>query len=79
MQVSLHVRPLVREHAVHHRIAHRAVTSGPVVADDSVSLRAQTLDGSLRSEIQTMRDKVEKIHAKIVQPANNEQGVLNQK
>src|SRR5688500_19127059 len=41
-QVVLHVGPLVREHAVLHRVADLAVEPLPVVADHAVLLGAQS-------------------------------------
>src|SRR5688572_5112209 len=53
-KVTLDVRPFRGEHAVHHRVAHRAVAAQPVVADHAVLLRAQGLDGALRAEIEVV-------------------------
>src|SRR5262247_2366736 len=46
-EMLLHVGPFVREDAVHHGVADRAVAPQPVVADDAVLLRAERLDGAL--------------------------------
>src|SRR5688572_7529895 len=53
-QVVAHIGPLVREHAVHHRVADRAVAPRPVVADHAVLLRAQRFDGALRAEVEVV-------------------------
>src|SRR5262245_39240383 len=53
-QVALDVRPLGREHAVHHGVADGAVSARPVVADDAVLLRAERLDRALRAEIEVV-------------------------
>src|SRR6185436_3051585 len=54
LQMPLHIRPLVRQHAVHHRVADAAVAPRPVVADDAVLLRAERLDRALRAEIEVV-------------------------
>src|SRR4051812_24819210 len=48
------VRPLGRQHAVHHSIAHRTVAPGPVVPDDAVFFRAERLDRALGAEIEVV-------------------------
>src|SRR5688572_15692163 len=40
LEMFLHARPLVPQHAVHHRVADAAVAPRPVVADHTVLLRA---------------------------------------
>src|ERR1044071_4563633 len=52
LQVALHVGPFAREHAVHDGVAHAAVASRPVVADDAVLLGPERLDRALRGEIE---------------------------
>src|SRR5688572_22513494 len=54
LEMLLHARPLVAQHAVHHRVADAAVAPRPVVADDAVLLRAQRLDRLLRAEIEVV-------------------------
>ena len=46
-QVSLHVRPLMLENAVHHGVAHRAVAPALVMTENAVLLRTESLDRSL--------------------------------
>src|SRR5687768_1062148 len=53
-QMLPYVRPFVHEHAVQHAVAHRAVAPRPVVADDAVLLRAQSLDRALRAEVEVV-------------------------
>src|SRR3954464_11746074 len=54
LQVALHVGPFAREHPVHDRIAHAAVTARPVVADHSVLLCPERLDRALRGEVEVV-------------------------
>ncbi len=56
VQQLLHVRfdaamPFVLQHAVHHRVAHRAIAAQRVVADDAVFFSSQALDGFLAGKI----------------------------
>src|SRR5687768_5743214 len=53
-EMALHVGPLGHEHAVHYRVADRAVAPRPVVADHAVLLRAQRLDRALRAEVEVI-------------------------
>src|SRR5712672_4452355 len=59
MQVLLHCRPLLREHAVHHGVPDAAVASRHVMADHAVLLRAQRLDGLLRAEVEVVGAKAD--------------------
>ena len=57
VQQLLHVRfdtamPFVLQHAVHHRVAHRAIAAQRVVADDAVFFCPQALNGFLAGKIQ---------------------------
>src|SRR6185369_421948 len=52
LEVALHVGPFAREHAVHDGVAHAAVASRPVAADDAVLLGPERLDRALRGEIE---------------------------
>src|SRR5688500_12066916 len=54
LEVALDVRPLGREHAVQHGIAHAAVAPRPVPPDDAVLFRAERLDGALRGEVEVV-------------------------
>src|SRR4051794_24608127 len=54
LEMLAHARPLVFEHAVHHRVAHAAVAPRPVMADDAILLRAKRLDRTLRAEVEVV-------------------------
>src|SRR5687768_8620676 len=57
LEMALHVRPFGGEHAVEHGVAHAAVAPRPVAADDAVLLRAESLDGALRGEVEVVGAK----------------------
>src|SRR6185436_15810126 len=67
LQVPLHVRPLGRQHAVHHRVADAAVAPRPVVADHAVLLRAERLDRALRAEIEIVGAQADHLAAQLLE------------
>src|SRR4051794_25348407 len=72
-QMFSHVRPLRGEHAVHHRVAHRAVAPRPVMADDAVLLRAERLDCALRSEVEVVGAQADHLAAELLEAVGEEE------
>src|SRR5262245_17123719 len=64
-EMALHVGPFVHEDAVHHGVADGAVAPQPVMADDSVLLRAQRLDGALRAEVEVVGAQTDHLAAEL--------------
>src|SRR6185295_4060607 len=73
LEVALHVGPLAGEDAVQHRVAHGAVATRGVVADDAVLLRAERLDRSLRGEVEVVGAQAHHLAAQLVESVPEQQ------
>src|SRR5688572_12632216 len=73
LEMAPDVGPFARQHAVHHRVAHRAVAPRPVVADHAVLLRAQRLDGALRPEIEVVGAQPDHLALQLVEGVGKKQ------
>src|SRR5438270_7761684 len=61
------ILPLVREDAVHHRVARAAILARAVVAKHAVLLRAQSFDRALRPEVEPVGAKADDLAAERVE------------
>src|SRR3954467_1343916 len=71
--MALDVRPLGGEHAVHHRVAHRAVAARGMVAPNALPLRAERFDRLLRSEVEVVGAKAHDLAAEMVESVREEE------
>ena len=65
--MTAHVRPLLREDAVHHDVTRAAVPARAEVPDDAVPFGAQRFDGTLRSKVETVGAQSHHLAAKRVE------------
>ena len=71
--MSFHIGPFGRENAVHHAVAHRPVSSRPVMADDSILFGTQGLNCSLRRKIEIVGAQADDLAAQRVERVTKQQ------
>ena len=73
LEMPLHVRPFVRQDAVHHGVAHRPVAARRVVADHAVLPGAERLDRPLRGEVEVVRAQAHHLAAEGIERVSQQE------
>src|SRR5436190_6919346 len=72
-QLGLRLRPFADGHAVHHRVADRAVAAHRVMAQDAVLPRAQPLDRALAREVEIVGAPADEFRAQRLEGVRHEE------